>query len=68
MVRVNYDDKSDVLSIILAPKKVKESAEILSDVIADFDDTGRVVAFEILNASKVIDPRELRSNSRESSS
>jgi uncharacterized protein YuzE len=56
MVQVNYDAKSDVLSIILAPKKVKESAEILPDVIADFDDTGRVVAFEILDASKVIDP------------
>lgn len=56
MVKVNYDAKSDVLSVILAPKKVRESAEILPDVIADFDDSGRVVAFEILDASKVIDP------------
>ena len=56
MVQVNYDAKSDVLSIILAPKKVKESAEILPDVIADFDDNGRIVAFEILDASEVIDP------------
>ena len=56
MVEVNYDAKSDVLSIILAPKKVKESAEILPDIIADFDDDGQVVAFEILDASKVVDP------------
>ena len=56
MVQVNYDAKSDVLSIILAPKKVKESAEILPDVIADFDDNGRVVAFKILDASEVIAP------------
>ena len=56
MVQVNYDAKSDVLSIVLAPKKVKESTEILPDVIADFDDNGRVIAFEILDASKVIDP------------
>ena len=55
MVQVNYDAKSDVLSIVLAPKKVKESAEILPDVIADFDESGRVIAFEILDASKVID-------------
>ena len=55
MVQVSYDAKSDVLCIILAGKKVKESAEILPDVIADFDDNGRVVAFEILDASKVID-------------
>ena len=56
MVQVNYDAKSDVLSIILASKHVKESAEILPDVIVDFGDDGRVVAFEILDASKVIDP------------
>ena len=59
MVHVNYDVKSDVLSIILASKRVKESAEILPDVIADFDDDGRVVAFEILDASKLIDPSEI---------
>ena len=60
MVEVNYDAKSDVLSIVLVPKKVKESAEILPDVIADFDDNGRVVAFEILNASEVIDPGTIK--------
>ena len=59
MVEVNYDAKSDVLSIVLVPKKVKESAEILPDVISDFDDNGRVVAFEILDASKVIDPENV---------
>ena len=59
MVRFNYDIKSDVLSIILASKRVKESAEILPDVIVDFDDARRVVAFEILDASKVIDPSEI---------
>ena len=59
MVQVNYDANADVLSIIRASKRVKESAEILSDVIADFDDDGRVVAFEILDASKVVDPSAL---------
>ena len=59
MVHVNYDIKSDVLSIILASKRVKESAEILPDVIVDFNDAGRVLAFEILDASKVIDPAEI---------
>ena len=46
----------------IASKKVKESAEILPDVIADFDDSGRVVAFEILDASKVIDPEAVEGN------
>ena len=62
MVKVNYDPTSDVLSIILAPKSVKESAEVLPDVIADFDDAGRVAAFEILDASKVIDPATVGGN------
>ena len=56
MVQVSYDAKSEVMCIILAGKRVKESAEILPDVIADFDDNGGVVALEILDASKVIDP------------
>lgn len=60
MVQVKYDAQSDALSIILAAKPVKESAEILPDVIADFDDEGRVVAFELLAASKVIDPATIQ--------
>ncbi len=67
MVQVSYNAKSDVLSIVLAPKKVKESAEILPDVIAEFDDNGRVVAFEILDASKVIDPGTVGASESEES-
>lgn len=63
MVQVKYDAQSDALSIILAAKPVKESAEILPDVIADFDDEGRVVAFELLAASKVIDPATIQEES-----
>ena len=60
MVQVKYDAQSDALSIILAAKPVKKSAEILPDVIADFDEEGRVVAFELLAASKVIDPATIQ--------
>ena len=56
MVQVNYDANSDALSIVLVSKPVKESAEILPDVIANFDADGRVIAFEILDASRIIDP------------
>ena len=52
MVEINYNAKSDVLSIVLAPKKVKESVEILPDVIAAFDDKGQVGAFEILDSAR----------------
>ena len=59
MVSVDYDAAVDVLSIVLAAKPVKESAEILPDVIADFDADGRVIALEILDASEVVDRAEL---------
>lgn len=59
MVSVDYDAAVDVLSIVLATKPVKESAEILPDVIADFDADGRVIALEILDASKIVDPAAL---------
>lgn len=59
MVSVDYDAKVDVLSIVLAAKPVKESAEILPDVIADFDADGRVIALEILDASKIVDSAAL---------
>ncbi len=67
MVHINYDAKSDVLSIVLASEKVKESAEILPDVVADLDDAGRVVALKIPDASKVIDPQTVRQDFSESS-
>lgn len=59
MVSVDYDATVDVLSIVLAAKPVKESAEILPDVIADFDADGRVIALEILDASKIVDSAAL---------
>ena len=55
-MKIAYDADVDVLSINLVSKHVKESAEILPDVVVDFDDNGRVVAFEIMAASKIIDP------------
>lgn len=59
MVSVDYAAAVDVLSIVLAAKPVKESAEILPDVIADFDADGRVIALEILDASKIVDSAAL---------
>ena len=55
-MKIAYDADVDVLSINLVSKHVKESAEILPDVVVDFDDDGRVVAFEIMATSKIIDP------------
>ena len=59
MVSVDYDAAVDVLSIVLSAKPVEKSAEILPDVIADFDADGRVIALEILDASQVVDTAAL---------
>jgi uncharacterized protein YuzE len=43
---------SDVLSILLSDALVEESDEDKPGLILDFDKSGKVVALEILNASK----------------
>ena len=54
-MEVSYDADVDILSIVLTPRKVKESKEVTPGVVVDFDWEGRVTAFEIFDASKVTD-------------
>ena len=50
-----YDQSTDSLYIDLAPQQSAESEEIAPDVIADFDDAGKIVGLDIQNASKTLD-------------
>jgi uncharacterized protein YuzE len=59
-VEVSYDAKVDILSIVLAPRKVKESKEVTPGVVVDFDWEGRVTAFEIFDASKVAELSQVK--------
>ena len=52
-MKVNYDKKTDTLSVILRnDAKVAESDEDKPGVILDYDDQGNLISLEILDASK----------------
>jgi uncharacterized protein YuzE len=51
---MNYDPKTDTLSIELAPGTVTESDEDKPGVILDYDAEGNLLGLEILDASKRI--------------
>ncbi|BCX81831.1 hypothetical protein MIT9_P1413 [Methylomarinovum caldicuralii] len=54
-MKVTYDPQTDSLSIILKEGcQVTESEEDKPGVILDYDEQGRLVAIEILDASKQV--------------
>jgi uncharacterized protein YuzE len=57
-MKAEYDRETDTLTITLRDARVKESDEIRLGVIADFGYDGRVVGFEILQASKIVEQAE----------
>jgi uncharacterized protein YuzE len=59
-MNVNYDPRTDTLTVILRPGQVVESDEGKPGVILDFDGEGNLVGLEVLDASKrVADPRRV---------
>ncbi len=61
-MEISYDPNVDILSIVLAPRKVKESKEVTPGVVVDFDWEDRVTAFEIFDASKVADLSQVKTS------
>jgi len=51
-MKVIYDPQTDSLTIILRDVPVKESDEIKDGLIVDYGDDDRIVAIEMLDASK----------------
>lgn len=47
-----YDPKSDALYVRFSDASIAESEEVADGVILDFDDKGKLVAIEVLEASK----------------
>ena len=47
-----YDPKSDALYVRFADASVVESEEVADGLVLDFDAEGRIVAIELLDASK----------------
>ena len=53
-MRVIYNKETDSLVITLRDDRIKESDEVRPGVIADFGYDGRIVRFEIMQASRVV--------------
>ena len=51
-----YDAKADALYVRFADTPVVESEEVSEGVMLDFDADGRIVAIEVLDASRHLTP------------
>lgn len=51
-MKVKYDREADVLYIQLSDAPIIDSDEKRKGIVLDYDDEGRIVGIEILNASK----------------
>jgi uncharacterized protein YuzE len=54
-MKIVYDKETDILLIILRDERIRESDEVRPGVIADFGYDGKIVRFEVLRASEVVD-------------
>lgn len=51
-MKIDYDQASDILSMLFSSSPVEESDEVKPGVILDYDAAGNVVGIEILDASR----------------
>ncbi|MGC9452048.1 MAG: DUF2283 domain-containing protein [Oceanipulchritudo sp.] len=51
-MKITYEKEVDILRILFTDKAIVESDEQKPGIIIDYDQDGRIVGMEILNASK----------------
>ncbi len=54
-MKVNYDAKTDTLTVVFRDVPVAESDEDKPGVILDYDTAGNIVSNEVLDASKRVE-------------
>jgi YD repeat-containing protein len=65
-MRVNYDAKTDTLTVIFREVPVAESDEDKPGIILDYDAAGNIVSIEVLDASRrVEEPRKVTMHTEE---
>ncbi|HMN49326.1 MAG TPA: DUF2283 domain-containing protein [Ignavibacteriaceae bacterium] len=58
-MKIEYDNEADAIYIQIQKKEVSTSTEIEDGVIIDFDEEKKVIGFEVLNASKKFDFKDI---------
>jgi uncharacterized protein YuzE len=58
-MRVRVDHAADAIYLNLTDRPIKDSAEVADGIVVDYDDQGRIVGVEILDASKRTDDPEV---------
>ena len=58
-MRIHYSRDADAVYIRLKEDAIADTDSVTDDIIMDYDNSGNVVAIEILSASKKADIREL---------
>ena len=53
-MKFDYDKETDILTIVFSDRSIDESDEAKQGAIFDYDDSGKIVSIEILDASKRI--------------
>lgn len=51
-MKIKYDNEAGAIYIQIQEKEVSTSTEIEAGVIIDFDEEKKIIGFEVLNASK----------------
>ena len=60
-MRVRVDHAADAVYLNLTDRAIKDSEEVADGIVVDYDDEGRIVGIEILDASKrTADPSALK--------
>ena len=58
-MRMRVDHAADAVYLNLTDRPIKDSAEVADGIVVDYDDAGRIVGIEILDASKRTDDPEV---------